>query len=193
MLLFSSDLPNPADTDIGKLVVSIGFLLVIAEHAVTLFGWLTGRKSSHGNEHEHPPEAKPLTLEFVTKTDFTEHRNEIKGRLDTMQTTFGQYVTRVELQRLEGEVRTISAEHKQFAGVVQARHEQLTNQLNEMKVSQEAARSEMKVSQEATRRELGDALHKIAADITAKIETVDRQNWERLVQLLENSPRKKST
>jgi hypothetical protein len=117
MYLFAQEpMPTPSMHDLGVVVMGVAVILLALDRFKAIF-WPTV-------SHEEA---------FVRHIEL----EEIKTRMDN-------FVTRLELQRLEQQMISLAQDHKDLAKVSSAKYDEMCKAVNELRVTIEQVRREIK-------------------------------------------------
>jgi len=116
--LFAQE-PYPVITvgEIGTWVMGLALILLILDRAKSLF-W----------------PSKPIAEEYIRRAELEEIKNKLEN-----------FVTRLELQRLEQQIINLGNDHKDLAKSTQLKYDDMCKSINELRVSIEQVRREVHV------------------------------------------------
>ena len=104
-------------TDVGMVVTALATILLVIDRVKTIF-WPT----------------KPMQEEYVRK-----------GELDELKTKMESFVTRLELQRLEAQINTLSQDQKDLGKTTTAKYEDMCKSIGEVRLTIEQVRREVHI------------------------------------------------
>jgi len=119
-------IPTPIPSSLGEWVISLAMILIILDRGKALF-WPN----------------KPRTEQYVDQTQFSE-----------LKETLANYVTRIELKRLEDDIANLTAEHKELSKYTHDRVHELASSINQIHVRIEVLHRELHKDIENLSREV---------------------------------------
>lgn len=116
-LFAQEQVPTLSFSDIGMVVMAVMVILLFVERVKSLF-W----------------PSMPRSEEYVKRAEF----EELKNKLDN-------FVTRLELQRLEQQMINLAQDHKELAKSTTAKYDDMCKSLTDLRVTIEQVRREIHI------------------------------------------------
>lgn len=115
-----SEAPNPTPGQLGTWLMCGVVILIIIEKVQAIFF-----------------KEKPTEQQTVRQSELQSLRADLTKDIADVKTSLASYVTRLELVRIEDQIRNVTAEHKELSKSTQQRYETLAKDIADMRVTQE--------------------------------------------------------